>query len=543
MDIKTIYRVGAACLLLLLFRPGTPAPAQPLGAAQQRVYAQQIEEAFTQLLNACYPRTLDREHGGFYSTFSHDWKLTGSQDKMIVTQARHTWLPAKAAQTQPGNPQLREAARQGFHFLRDVMWDKQYGGFYSWATRDGRPRNPNDLKTAYGNAFGIFALAAYYETTGDTAALHLAQKAFHWLEKFSHDPKGKGYFQDLERNGTPAYRAEPAGKGLLGPLHYKDQNSSIHLLEAFTELYSVWPDPLLRDRVEEMLLLIRDRITTPKGYLTLFLTPDWQPVSYRDSSESARKANYALDHVSFGHDVETAYLMLEAAHTIGLENDNRTAQVAKKMVDHALRNGWDDRAGGFYERGYYMKGTQGITILDDRKNWWAQAEGLNTLLLMALKYPQDPMRYGEKFGKQWAYIRQNLVDAEHGGWYEWGLDKSPDAKRDHKAHAWKAAYHDGRSLMNCLRYLRPDPTAPPAPEGVTLTRTGNGGATLQWSKSVDNRNLRGYDIYRGGKRIGFTPLTRFTVEIPAGGTLPDFAVVTRDVQGNASPAAPATARK
>ncbi|MBD0257908.1 MAG: AGE family epimerase/isomerase [Cytophagales bacterium] len=536
--------MGSAFLLLSFLRLtlSTPAGAQPLDAARQQAYAQQVEGAFTQLLDACYPRTLDREQGGFYSTFSHDWKLTGSQDKMIVTQARHTWLPAKAAQTVPDKARLLEAARHGFHFLRDVLWDQQYGGFHTWTTRDGRPRNPAALKTAYGNAFGIFALAAYYETTGDTSALNLAKKAFLWLEKFSHDPKHKGYFQDLQRDGTPAYRAQPAGQGMLGPVHFKDQNSSIHLLEAFTELYGVWPDPLLRERTEEMLLLIRDRITTDKGYLTLFLTADWQPVSYRDSSEAVRKAHYALDHVSFGHDVETAYLMLEASHVLGREDDARTAQVAKKMVDHALRNGWDDQAGGFYERGYYLKNAKGITLLDDRKNWWAQAEGLNTLLLMALKYPQDPMRYGDKFARQWAYIGRYLIDAEHGGWYEWGLDKTPDAKTDHKTHAWKAAYHDGRSLMNCLRNLRPDPTPPPAPEGVTLTRNATGGATLQWRKSVDDRSLRGYDIYRGGKRIGFTPLTQFRVESPDGTAAPDFAVVARDGHGNASPAA-TTARK
>jgi mannobiose 2-epimerase len=58
---------------------------------------------------------------------------------------------------------------------------------------------------------------------------------------------------------------------------YKDQNSSIHLLEAFTELYEVWPDELVRSRLQEMLFLIRDIITTKKGYLVLFLKPDWTP--------------------------------------------------------------------------------------------------------------------------------------------------------------------------------------------------------------------------------------------------------------------------
>src|SRR5690606_40790989 len=89
-----------------------------------------------------------------------------------------------------------------------------------------------------------------------------------------------------------------------------------------------------------------------------------------------------LDHMAFGHDVETAFLMLEASHVLGLENDVQTHTVAKIMVDHALRNGWDDEVGGFYDEGYYFKGADSIRIIRDTKNWWAQAEGLNTLLLM-----------------------------------------------------------------------------------------------------------------------------------------------------------------
>ena len=63
-------------------------------------------------------------------------------------------------------------------------------------------------------------------------------------------------------------------------------------------------------------------------------------------------------------------------------------RVAKKMVDHALQNGWDDSVGGFYDEGYYFKDKEGITITHDTKNWWAQAEGLNTLLMMADLFPK-----------------------------------------------------------------------------------------------------------------------------------------------------------
>ena len=308
------------------------------------------------------------------------------------------------------------------------------------------------MKTAYGNAFGIFALSAYYKASKDTGALNLARKTFLWLEKNSHDPIKKGYFQHLQRNGTPIHRnTDTTSNAETG---YKDQNSSIHLLEAFAELYQVWPDDLLRERLNEMLVLIRDTITNPKGYLILFLQPDWTPVSFRDSSERVIMRHHNLEHVSFGHDVETAYLMLEASEVLGLKNDTATSIVAKRMVDHALRNGWDSEAGGFYDEGYYFKDRPAITIIRDTKNWWAQAEGLNTLLLMADLYPTDEMQYYNKFEMLWKYADTNLIDHQYGDWYSGGLDKEPQMKTALKGNIWKAAYHQYRSLENCIKRLR-----------------------------------------------------------------------------------------
>ena len=298
---------------------------------------------------------------------------------MIVTQSRHTWTNSKAALRYPEKLYYRRDATAGFHFLADVMWDKQYGGFYTLVTRKGEipPGNPAN-KDAYGNAFGMYALAAYYQLTGDTSALALAKKTFYWLEAHSHDPLYKGYFQHMKRDGEPIRRT--ANTPVTAETGYKDQNSSIHLLEALTELYEVWKDPLVRERLQEMLFLIRDTIITPRGNLTLFFTWDWKPVSVKDSSRDFILHHHNLDYVSFGHDVETAYLMLEASQALGFKNDSVTLMTGKKLVDHALKNGWDKQVGGFYDEGFYFKGDTVITILKESKNWWAQAEGLNSFV-------------------------------------------------------------------------------------------------------------------------------------------------------------------
>ena len=166
--------------------------------------AKQMRYAAKQgLLDEYYPRNIDTMYGGYLSTFTYDFKPEGEQDKMIVTQARHTWSTAKAAMFYHDTNYIA-MSRHGFYFLRDKMWDKQYGGFYNLVARDGTPKST--IKEAYGNAFAIYGLAAYYECSKDTAALNLAKTAFLWLEKYSHDPVYKGYYQHMQRDGTHVKR-------------------------------------------------------------------------------------------------------------------------------------------------------------------------------------------------------------------------------------------------------------------------------------------------------------------------------------------------
>jgi mannobiose 2-epimerase len=346
--------------------------AQTLSVAKlsrRQIAAEMKKSVTTELLDKWYPQCVDSLYGGFISTYTYDFKPTGPQDKFVVTQARHTWTTAKAAVVYPGKKYFLKASQNGFHFLRDVMWDKQYGGFYNLVTRDGKDKsNPLAPKEAYGNAFAIYALSAYYKSSHDTGALSLAKQTFMWLEKNSHDPVYKGYYQHLKRDGSVVMR--DASFPSTSDIGYKDQNSSIHLLEAFTELYSVWPEPLVKERLQEMLLLIRDKLITSKGYLNMFFTADWTPLSFRDSSKAVILQHKYLDHVSFGHDVETAYLMLEASHALGWKNDTVTLMTGKRMVDHSLRNGWDKTIGGFYDEGYYFKSSDTLSIIFDSKNWW-----------------------------------------------------------------------------------------------------------------------------------------------------------------------------
>lgn len=429
----------------------THSDASPAGARAAQTVHTLAEEITTQeqtLLETWYPRVVDTTHGGYYSNFDANWQLMADQPKMIVTQARHVWTASHAFMRNPADSLYLAVARHGFHFLRNHMWDAQHGGFFTLVNQQGEPirSGPNAYKRAYGNAFGIYALAAYAKASQDPEAMAFAQTAFNWLDQHSHDPEHGGYYQFLSVSGTP----QRAGADGTPP---KDQNSSIHLLEAFTELYRVWPDPVLRNRLEEMLTLVRDTMVYNNQYLHLFFDAAWQPVSYRDSTAATRKANLYFDHVSVGHDVETAFLMREAVHALGV-SDQPTMSIGKSMVDHALAVGWDKSTGGFYDYVYYLKDSTHATVLQDTKNWWAQAEGLNALLMMHTLYPEDQAAYFDKFLQQWDFINSYLIDHERGGWYSGSLDKQPAREQSPKAGIWKGNYHTVRSLMHTSDMLR-----------------------------------------------------------------------------------------
>lgn len=403
-----------------------------------------------------YPLCVDKIYGGYYSNLSYNFEIMPDQDKMIVSQARHIWAASKFAAFF-GKEKFKDIANHGFYFLKNKMWDERFGGFYQMRNHAGEVSDYHgfyDEKRTYGNAFAIYGLAALFELTRDEKVLELAKKCFKWIENNAADKVQNGYFQFLTQEGKvfdkkSTHKTKALDSNEVG---YKDQNSSIHLLEAYTELYNVWKSTELEARLKNILFLIRDVQTTKDGYLNLFFETDWKSVSFRNASEEIRENNYGLDHVSFGHNYETAFLMLEASYALRIENDIKTLTIAKRMLDHAIENGWDKNTAGFFDEGYYFEENGKCKIIKDTKVWWAQAEGLNALLLFSKIFPNEK-KYYKLFFKQWEYIKKYLIDSQNGDWYWGSLEKEPFYVYEPKSTIWKCTYHTGRALMNCIKML------------------------------------------------------------------------------------------
>lgn len=443
-------RLYVPALLLLPFCLASAAAAQnniptfssmsaplPPNAPSYRILKEQIEENLrTEVLDQWFPRAIASTNGGgFDENFSENWTNTSNGERSIVFQARLTWLASQAALRYPAEAtRWKETASHGADFLRTQMWDSVKGGFF-WKLNQGKP-DRNGEKHAYGISFAIYALSAHYRATGDARSLDLAKRAFRWLDDRAHDEKSGGYFEAFTREGRPILSpSKESGNDFIGTRYgYKSMNTHIHLLEAFASLYEVWPDKKLKARLGEVFSLVRDTIViSPPGAMNLFFTPAWKPVP---------------DHDSYGHDIETAYLLVEAAHVLGRSDDERTWAVSRSLVDHTLEFGRDETNGGFYDAG----GTFGGVWKDD-KVWWVQAEALNALLLMHQKYGAQTSRYWEAFQSQWSFIQNHQIDRTNGGWFN-HVSKTGESFPDlPKSDGWTEGYHQGRALLNVSHVL------------------------------------------------------------------------------------------
>lgn len=410
---------------------------------------------FTYIVDAWYPRCLDTIYGGYLPNFEYNWSLSqGSQDKALVQQSRHLWALSCLYQHYPQKDEFLDYARSGYEFIRDHYRDEKYGGLFNSCTIEGMPdKGSLFFKRSYAQAFAIHGLTKYFEVSGDSSALELATITFAWLDNNARDDIHGGYFEQLYREGTPQ-EAGPEASSRPGYLPFtglKEFNSSIHLLEALTGLYRVWPDSRVKGRLEEMYTLFKEKLIHPDGYLLLYFYPDWTPVPASVMDSISEGNAWYTQHATFGHDVEIAYLLLEAAKALGKENDSVAHKLAKKLVNHSMEYGWDYEKGGFYYMGY--KNEDGMDIYDPHKAWWTEAEGLNALLLMHSLYPEDDKDYYGLFLQLWNYIDHYLIDKEYGGWYNYGLDNFPENRKQKKSHNWKASYHNVRAMVECVGRL------------------------------------------------------------------------------------------
>jgi cellobiose epimerase len=374
---------------------------------------------------------VDLENGGFYGKIADDMTIDTEAPRSAVLNTRILWT-FSAASRLLGDAYLSTADR-AFDYVANKFRDPQYGGLF-WML-DNRGAMVSDRKQIYAQAFGIYALAEYYRATKRTESLVLAQQIFRLIEQHSCDGELAGYWEARARDWSPLADMRLSEKDLNSP---KSMNTHLHIMEAYTNLLRVWRDPALVARQADLLRIMLDRIFDMRtGHMRLFFDRQWHSLT---------------SGVSYGHDIEANWLLVEAAEVLGdADLLERARGVALILAQNVYRQGLDKDGSLFYEadgRG---------TLTDANKHWWAQAEAVVGF------YNAYQMSGDRKFAtaaqRVWAYIEEKVVDRRSGEWHAklspQGVPLSANVDGDVcLAGPWKCPYHNSRACFEMLERIK-----------------------------------------------------------------------------------------
>ena len=373
----------------------------------------------------CGP-AVDHEQGGWMGWLSNDLKPDRSQPKGLIVNSRILWAFSAVHDVRP-EPVYFDMAARAFDFVMNKFWDAERGGAF-WRL-DDQGKVIDDSKKTYGQAFYIYALTEFHRVFGSPAALERAKELFELIESHAHDAKFGGYIEVCHRDWSEAGADARLSEKDMN--EKKSMNNHLHVLEAYTNLYRVWPKPRVAERLRELIEIFLTRILDARTkHLHHFFNSDW---------------NVRSDTYTFGHDIEASWLLCEAAEELGdAKLLERVRAVALQMAEAVFNEGFGADGGLGYE------GRDG-RIVDDGRECWPQAEAL-VGFLNAFELSDNKAFFAAAL-QTWKFIDENLVDRVHGEWF-WRInpDGQPDKKLP-KVSEWKGPYHATRACLETMRRL------------------------------------------------------------------------------------------
>ncbi|MQY72283.1 MAG: N-acyl-D-glucosamine 2-epimerase, partial [Dehalococcoidia bacterium] len=273
-----------------------------------------IEQVHTELVSNLLPfwisNAIDQEGGGIHGRISNELVVDRTAPRSLVLVTRSLWTFSAAAIFFNDPEYLAVAHGIYDYFIRHFI-DKKYGGAYWMLNSSGDP--VDNTKKVYGHAFVIYALSEYFKATRNNKVLDQTIDFYHLTETHFGENKYGGYIEAVSRDWSPTtdWRLSMIDVNAM-----KSMNAHLHLLEAYTNLYSQWSDGGLRERLRELVACFRDHIIDhERHHFHLFFNEEWQLKSRS---------------VSFGHDIEGSWLICKALEVLDDEPLRRV------MLDEAL---------------------------------------------------------------------------------------------------------------------------------------------------------------------------------------------------------------
>ena len=383
------------------------------------------------LQNAIIPfwkKLRDDEFGGYYGWLSYDLELDKKAVKGCILNSRITWFFANAYTLSKdlgeADESLLAEAKHGYEFMKNACIDKEFGGIYWSLNYDGTPADTT--KHTYNQAFCIYALASYYEASKDSEALDLAFQLFHIIEDRCTDDLG--YMEAFTRDFKPESNEKLSENGVLAD---KTMNTLLHVFEAYTELLRVTGNEEVKERLMWIMDTVADKV--------------YNPVLKRQEVFFDREYHSIIDLYSYGHDIETAWLLDRGVSVLGSSEYRDKMHAVTKVLTRQI---YDIAFDGHSLSNECDKGK-----VDTNRVWWVQAE---TVVGFVNGWQQDPKHeeYLEGALLVWEFIKEHVIDKREGSeWFWLVTQEGRPVVGKPIVEPWKCPYHNGRMCMEIIHRL------------------------------------------------------------------------------------------
>lgn len=382
---------------------------------------EEIKKHLTECIIPFWKRLRDDANGGYYGYMDHDLHVDEKAVKGCILNSRITWFFANAYLELQDESLLKEA-RHGYEFMQKYCVDQEKGGVY-WSVRyDGTPEDTT--KHTYNQAFSIYALSSYYDASKDEAALATAMELFHIIENRCMDEIG--YKEAFDREFHEIENDKLSENGVIAD---KTMNTLLHVFEAYTELYRVSGNVEVKKRLEWILDTIADKIYNPK--------------LHRQEVFFDREMHSILDLHSFGHDIETAWLIRRGTDVLGEKlYEDKMLPIILDLTGQVYRTAFDGKSlANECEKG----------VVDENRIWWVQAEALIGFLNGYQLVPEHT-EYLDAAKAEWEFIKAHVIDQRPGSEWFWDVNKEGEAVSGKPiVEPWKCPYHNGRMCLEVIK--------------------------------------------------------------------------------------------
>lgn len=363
---------------------------------------------------------VDNKYGGFYGFTEVNLIPNQFGDKGSIKMSRLLWAYS-ALYRHYGDKSYLKYAQIAYDYIMTYLYDKDQHGVYWKSSYSGQIIN--DTKHVYAQSFAIYGFSEYYLATHNDEVLACALDLFQTIEEKSYSQKKDSYHEQFSRDWTPVENTLLASNSIR-PAY--TTNTLIHLIEAYTSLYSASRRQDVRKRIIGLLQMLVDRafVSSRRACLTEF-DDSWQPIDTK---------------TSFGHDIETGWLIDRAMDVIHFHPKKWTEMTAS-LCENTLENGYSE---GMIDSGK-NDGKSGKTLI-----WWIQAEAVIGFLNHFQK-TQDKV-YLEAARRTLDVTMTKIVDHRDGGEWFWSVDQAGKPLEDFGvSENWKANYHNVRMCLEVLK--------------------------------------------------------------------------------------------